>query len=198
MNFDSHTDGIVGLAAALVNIATPGTRQGRPYDPPRGSELVEEITATLGGGDRGRPPPDDAQARALACIGRRLRGVFEQIQRRDIDTAAQTVNALLEELQPVPYLERHDGESWHLHYPSRDQDLVATWAAGFAMALAMVLGSDCADQLGVCSAPRCDRVFVDNSRNRRRRFCSTACQNRVKAAAHRSRLANRTPTSLSP
>jgi predicted RNA-binding Zn ribbon-like protein len=56
-----------------------------------------------------------------------------------------------------------------------------------AVALATVLGSEYGDRLGVCEAPACDRVFVDVSRNGPRRFCSTACQNRVKAAAHRSR-----------
>ncbi|WP_456236959.1 CGNR zinc finger domain-containing protein [Actinomadura physcomitrii] len=32
-----------------------------------------------------------------------------------------------------------------------------------------------------------DRVYVDTSRNGKRRFCSTACQNRVKTAAFRAR-----------
>jgi predicted RNA-binding Zn ribbon-like protein len=32
-----------------------------------------------------------------------------------------------------------------------------------------------------------DRVFVDISRNGTRRFCSTACQNPIKAAAHHAR-----------
>jgi predicted RNA-binding Zn ribbon-like protein len=53
----------------------------------------------------------------------------------------------------------------------------------------MAIGSDFAGRLGVCSAERCDRVYVDTSRNSRRRFCSTACQNRVKAAAFRARHA---------
>jgi predicted RNA-binding Zn ribbon-like protein len=35
--------------------------------------------------------------------------------------------------------------------------------------------------------PECDRVFVDVSRNGTKRFCSTACQNRPKAAAFRAR-----------
>ncbi|MFC6935784.1 CGNR zinc finger domain-containing protein [Actinomadura yumaensis] len=35
--------------------------------------------------------------------------------------------------------------------------------------------------------PHCDRVYVDTSRNGTRRFCSTACQNRVKTAAFRAR-----------
>jgi predicted RNA-binding Zn ribbon-like protein len=43
------------------------------------------------------------------------------------------------------------------------------------------------DRLGVCTAALCDRVYVDNSRSGTRRFCSTSCQNRVKAAAFRAR-----------
>ena len=61
------------------------------------------------------------------------------------------------------------------------------WAAGCATGLAVVLGSEFHDRLGVCTAPRCDRVYVDTSRNGTRRYCSTACQNRVKAAAFRAR-----------
>ena len=44
-----------------------------------------------------------------------------------------------------------------------------------------------AGRLGVCAAERCDRVYVDLSRNGAKRFCSTACQNRAKAAAFRVR-----------
>jgi predicted RNA-binding Zn ribbon-like protein len=50
-----------------------------------------------------------------------------------------------------------------------------------------VLGSEESGRLGVCTAARCDRVYVDISRNATRRFCSTTCQNRVKAAAFRER-----------
>nr|WP_281353576.1 CGNR zinc finger domain-containing protein [Phytoactinopolyspora mesophila] len=56
-----------------------------------------------------------------------------------------------------------------------------------ATGLAVVLGNPVFDRLGICTAPMCDRVFVDTSRNGARRFCSTACQNRVKAAAFRAR-----------
>ncbi len=52
-----------------------------------------------------------------------------------------------------------------------------------------MLGGELYDRLGVCTAPHCDRVYVDTTRNGSRRFCSTACQNRVKAAAFRERHA---------
>ena len=89
-----------------------------------------------------------------------------------------------------PELARHDGEPWHVHFHATGPASVATsWAAGCATGLAIVLGGEHYDRLGVCTAPRCDRVYVDTSRNGSRRFCSTACQNRVKAAAFRERRA---------
>jgi len=51
------------------------------------------------------------------------------------------------------------------------------------------LGGSHSDRLGVCTAPRCDRVYVDTSRNGTRRYCSTSCQNRVKTAVFRARMA---------
>ena len=74
-------------------------------------------------------------------------------------------------------------------FPRRRRSLPNGWAAGCATGLAVVLGGDLYDRLGVCTAPRCDRVYVDTSRNGTRRYCSTSCQNRVKTAAFRARLA---------
>jgi predicted RNA-binding Zn ribbon-like protein len=183
VNFNSHTDAVVAVSAELVNTATPGSRRGRPYPLPADGELTRALTTAL----RARGHMDAIQARKLVAAAGRLRVVFELADRGEIDAAARSVNALLDELRPTPYLERHDGQPWHLHYHARDQDLADGWAASCAIALATVLGSEYADRLGVCSAPGCDRVFVDVSRNGMRRFCSTACQNRVKAAAHRAR-----------
>ena len=51
----------------------------------------------------------------------------------------------------------------------------------------MALGTSDAGRLGVCAAEACDRVYLDGSRNGGRQFCSTRCQSRTKAAAHRAR-----------
>ena len=117
-----------------------------------------------------------------------LRGVFEAVSADAVDDAARQVNALLIRTGARPELERHDGQPWHLHFHAADNSLPDGWAAGCATGLAVVLGSDGCDRLGVCTAPRCDRVYVDISRNGTRRYCSTSCQNRVKTAAFRARL----------
>jgi predicted RNA-binding Zn ribbon-like protein len=47
-----------------------------------------------------------------------------------------------------------------------------------------------------CSDPRCRRVFLDSTKNGRRRWCDMAtCGNRAKAARHRAREPMRTATS---
>ena len=61
------------------------------------------------------------------------------------------------------------------------------WTSICAEALARMLGAGHGDRFGICDAPGCDRVFFDVSKNASRRFCSTRCQNRVKAAAFRRR-----------
>jgi predicted RNA-binding Zn ribbon-like protein len=74
-----------------------------------------------------------------------------------------------------------------LHFHGSGGSTAGDWAASCATGLAIVLGSEFPDRLGVCTASRYDRVYVDVSGNGTRRFCSTACQNRVKTAAFRAR-----------
>ena len=44
-----------------------------------------------------------------------------------------------------------------------------------------------AQPAGVCAEQSCEGLVLDLSRNRSRRFCSTACGNRVAVAAYRAR-----------
>lgn len=189
MNFTSHVDTIITSAVKLVNAVTPGEARGRPFEAPTGADLAEAIREALPlrGRRPGSPAISAADAARLAELAGWLRSVFDSIERGDVDDAAITLNALLTGTGARPQLDRHDGEAWHLHFHGRADTLAQGWAAGCATGLAIVLGTAGYDRLGVCTAPRCDRVYVDVSRNGTRRFCSTACQNRVKAAAFRSR-----------
>jgi len=117
----------------------------------------------------------------------RLREVFVAAAGDDLETAVGVVNDMLEETAARPRLDPAVGGGWTLHFHAWDPGLVVGWGAGIAAGLALAIGSDLAGRLGVCSADPCDRVFVDTSRNSGRRFCSTRCQSRVKAAAHRTR-----------
>jgi predicted RNA-binding Zn ribbon-like protein len=181
VNFNSHTDSVIGLAVRLVNTCTAGERRGRPYTPPEG-EARSAAIAEIGFGRHG-----ERDAAVIAGMAAELRAVFEAVADGDIDAAAHQVNHLLEVTHARPYLNRHDDEPWHLHFHGTGEAVSAGWVAGCATGLAVVLGGEFHDRLGVCTAPHCDRVYVDTSRNGTRRFCSTACQNRVKTAAFRAR-----------
>ena len=180
-------DAVVTVAAELVNALTDGEARGRPYQRPAGPDLPEAAVAALRAARPDTRPVTEAEAAEFAAVARALRAVFEANAAGDPDQAAGHVNELLAGTGARPQLDRHDGEPWHLHFHGRDDSLVTGWAAGCATGLAVVLGSDLHGRLGVCTAPRCDRVFVDTSRNGMRRFCSTTCQNRVKAAAFRAK-----------
>ncbi|HEY2549684.1 MAG TPA: CGNR zinc finger domain-containing protein [Streptosporangiaceae bacterium] len=187
MNFNSHLDAVVTVAVRLVNALTAGQARGRPYQPPQGRALAGAVTASLRAGQPATREVTATEAAEFAAVAGWLRAVFDQMAAGQEDDAARQVNWLLAETGARPQLDRHDGEPWHLHFRGVSDSLVTGWAAGCATGLAVVLGSDLSGRLGVCTAPRCDRVYVDASRNGTRRFCSTACQNRVKAAAFRSR-----------
>ncbi|MDF5757900.1 CGNR zinc finger domain-containing protein [Spongiactinospora sp. TRM90649] len=187
MNFNSHGDRVVAVAVGLVNVLTPGERRGRPYRAPQGAELCEAVTETLRLGVGRHPGVSGEVADELMGVAAELRVVFEAVDAGDVDRAAGHVNGLLALYRARPYLDRHDGEPWHLHFHGPGGSNAVEWGASCATGLAVVLGGELHDRLGICTAPACDRVFVDTSRNGTRRFCSTACQNRVKAAAFRAR-----------
>jgi predicted RNA-binding Zn ribbon-like protein len=187
VNFNSHTDTVVGVAVALVNLLTDGEDRSRKYLPPTGAERAARLNA-LFASVGSRTGVTEAEAEAFAPVAAGLRAVFTAVAAGDVDSAAHRINGMLGDTGAHPVLRRHDGEPWHIHFHSADETSRAKgWAAGCATGLAIVLGGELHDRLGVCTAPHCDRVYVDTSRNGSRRFCSTACQNRVKAAAFRER-----------
>jgi predicted RNA-binding Zn ribbon-like protein len=174
VKFDSYTDRVVGVAAALVNALTPGEHGGRPVrvDPGRAAEVL------------GRPVAG-AEATELTRLAGRLRPVFLAAEDGATDRVAELVNTLLADFRSEPRLSRHDGEPWHLHFTSAVAG--TEWGAACATGLAVVVDGQATGRLGVCRADGCDRVYVDVSRNASRRFCSEACLNRTKVAAFRAR-----------
>jgi len=184
VRFSSHLDTIVAVSVGLVNALTDGEAHGRAYRAPAAGDLPAAVAGVL---RRGPEKVPDGAAEALRGTAAQLRVIFEAVARDDVDAAARQVNSLLATTGARPWLDNHDGEGWHLHFHGSDDSLAIGWAAGCATGLAIVLGTDDRGRLGVCTAPHCDRVYVDTSRNGTRRFCSTSCQNRVKTAAFRSR-----------
>lgn len=187
--FDSHIATLLDVAVALVNEMTDGARRGKAYAAPRETDLPDAVLAALPPGSLSREEVGQGPAEFLARTAGQLRDVFAAVDSGDIDAAATTLNTLLRATGARPQLDRVPGEPWQVHFHGTEDSLAIGWSAGCATALALALGSDLAGRLGICRAPKCDRVYVDASRNAAKQFCSPACQSRVKAAAHRARRA---------
>lgn len=105
----------------------------------------------------------------------------------DRDTVATSVNRIFDETGARPRLVRHDGLDWHLHGLPPGAPIADAIAVDAAMALADLVRIDDLERCSRCADDRCERMFVDLSRNRSRRFCSTTCQSRTNVAAFRRR-----------
>nr|WP_238345175.1 CGNR zinc finger domain-containing protein [Actinopolymorpha cephalotaxi] len=105
----------------------------------------------------------------------------------DPDRQVALVNELLELGASRPFVSRHGGRPPHLHYFPEDPDVVTRVRAQTAAGLAHVVCDAAGHRLGRCDREGCGAVFLDVSRNGRRRFCSLRCANRVRVADHRRR-----------
>ncbi|MER6507267.1 CGNR zinc finger domain-containing protein [Nonomuraea sp. NPDC048881] len=164
-------------------------------------DLVNTSPST--GGDDGLASLAELQAfvesRQISGIGaltardlgqvRMVREAFHRVfTASDVASAVRTLNALLAETRITPRLTEHDGHPLHVHYFATDASLAEHVAADCGVALAHLLVEGEMERLRTCSAPDCDRVFVDESRNRSRVYCdSRTCGNRMHVAAYRAR-----------
>jgi predicted RNA-binding Zn ribbon-like protein len=139
---------------------------------------------------------DSRQVSGITTLGARdlgqVRLVRESLHRiftaPDQATAVRLLNGMLSETRITARLAEHDGHPLHVHYFASDATLAEHLAADGGVALAHLLVEGEYERLRTCSAPDCDRVFVDESRNRSRVYCdSRTCGNRMHVAAYRAR-----------
>jgi predicted RNA-binding Zn ribbon-like protein len=186
--FDSDLVARIEVAVSLVNALATSTAGGRPVPAP---DSIEELRgrAERAFRDAGalRSPLDAKQSHGLERLAGQLREIFVAVHEHREDDASRRLNDLFARSGATPHLHRTGAAPLRLHFHLPDAGFVEGWTAGCAVGLAYALGSGYGDRLGVCAGPDCERVFVDLSRNGSRRFCSTACQNRVKAAHYRAR-----------
>jgi predicted RNA-binding Zn ribbon-like protein len=118
---------------------------------------------------------------------RAVRPRLRELLTAERDDAAVLVNEMLSEAQAVPQLIRHDPLDWHIHAVPTDAPFDIRILVETAMAMIDVIRADEFSRLGVCADNGCQSLVLDLSRNRSRRFCSTACGNRNAVAAYRAR-----------
>ncbi len=103
------------------------------------------------------------------------------------DRAAEIVNSMLAEASAVPRLVRHGDEDWHIHATASESPLATRIIVETAMAMIDLIRADELGRISRCAEEGCDRLVLDLSRNRSKRFCSTTCGNRNAVAAYRAR-----------
>jgi predicted RNA-binding Zn ribbon-like protein len=138
-----------------------------------------------GFGYTGRHDRTRAELDAVRAVRPRLRALLTA----DRDAAVALVNEMLAETLAIPQLVRHDPFDWHIHAIAHDAPLATRIVVETAMAMVDVIRADEMSRLGVCADDGCEDVVLDLSRNRSKRFCSTACGNRNAVAAYRARQA---------
>lgn len=180
MKYDNYADPSVALALDLINEYGTETRTAAG----RGDEPLPDLRAFLRTHHldpttlRGDTEP------AAQRLADRLHTVFTT---DDPAEAVTVVNAVLAEARALPQVSGHDDQDWHLHYHCVDASAIDRLAVVAAMGLATALCTGGIDRLGRCDGMECRDVYVDTSRNNRRRFCGEGCANRAHVAAHRAR-----------
>lgn len=187
MNFSTYNDLAVQMAADLVN-----TRN--PVDDTDTLTTVAELTAFLDAYERdwhtedwhpGKPTGDDLAS--IRSLRDRLRGVFEAA---DEAAAAGILNELLDDAAARPRISVHSANP-HLHFEPQQGGTSEWLTAATAMGLAVILCDFGIERFGSCCSSDCRDVFVDTSKNRSRRHCTTTCGTRENVAAHRRRMRDR-------
>lgn len=184
VQLDSYVDAGVLASIELVNAVAVDDQRATP--PPPADQVLDGLLPVLAIDPPSVAQLDESHVPGFLALAGDLRHVFDDVRRGDVDAAADRLNGLLARHPAHPHLAKEEGE-WRLHHHPVDAELVAMWTAICAEGLARMIGTGHASRLGTCASPGCDRVYVDLSKNGSRRFCSTTCQNRVKAAAFRRR-----------
>lgn len=84
--------------------------------------------------------------------------------------AVDRLNALMM-VHPVhPVLVAHDGQPWHVHL-DESGSVTDRYAAAAVISLFLLVSQLGFERLGICAMASCDRVFIDGSSNKSRRYC---------------------------
>jgi predicted RNA-binding Zn ribbon-like protein len=152
------------LAVRLVNSAVCDAEA----DPLRAEQAFREFVAD-------RPylagPVTRTDLHQLRLLRADLAAVFGCVVEGASAEAVAKLNALMM-VHPVhPVLVTHDGQPWHVHL-SEAGSVPDRYAAACAASLSLLVSQLGAERLGICSIASCDRVFIDGSSNKSRRYCA--------------------------
>ncbi|MGK5556407.1 CGNR zinc finger domain-containing protein [Actinomadura kijaniata] len=188
MIFTHDTEYALGTVVDLINTGPAAA----------GTELLGDLAALRAFVHRNRFSDVGDLTEADLERVRGLRERFHAVFRAgDVPSAVRLINEVVAEVRARPHLTDHDGYDWHVHFFAPGAPMGEHLAADCGMALAYVVSAGELDRLRTCAAPDCERVLVDLSRNRCRRYCdSRTCGNRMHVAAYRARRREAEPKAV--
>lgn len=177
MDYGSYTDASVRLMIELAN----------SYDARLASpEQLPDVVAVREFLQRHRMLGPNSvhqrDVRDLQELRARIRRVFEAA---DEAARIEELNSLLADADVTPWI-KQTSAGREIFFAPPDVPLARRVSCDAGLGLAMMM-TDHAERLKICAATDCANVFVDESRNRSRRWCSDRCSGRVNVAAFRSR-----------
>lgn len=181
VHFDRYVDAGAFVAADLVN---------RLIREPSGTPTAAVLADILAIDPPSVAKLDVDDAPGFVALAHRLDTVFDSLRRGDLDAAATELNALLASHSAHPHLAKENGE-WRMHHHPADAAVLPMWTSICSENLARLIGAGESARIGTCAGSGCERVFLDESKNASRRFCSTTCNNRARSAAYRRRHTRR-------
>ncbi|MDH4116853.1 MAG: CGNR zinc finger domain-containing protein [Acidimicrobiia bacterium] len=132
-----------------------------------------------------------ATVKDLESIRRARPELRRALLAEDEAIAVVALNDLLAAAKPRPQLVHGSDEKWVFGYADPEgtvADRILAEAAGGALEEIRLHG---VRRFNTCGSSTCEDVFVDRTRNRSRRFCSSdVCGNREAQRAHRARRAH--------
>ena len=157
-------------------------------------EAAVVLDAERAGGIRRRAQQQPAGAAAALVDARRVRGALRSLAERGPQServraeGLAEINRVLGRSAGTRRVElRPDGTFIRSFVPVGDAFAGLVIPIVESAADALILGE--LNRVRRCADPRCQRVFFDNTKNGRRRWCDMAtCGNRAKAARHREKL----------
>lgn len=179
---DRHSEDWAGFAVALANTWDVWFENPEKLEDP---VALETFLVAHG------VPPDELVTEEHLVRVRELRHALRAVFQST--SAHEAIHCLAEVLDGVtvrPRVATSDEASNDVsvtYVPIPDASLLERIRVTAGLGTAAALQRWGPDRLRSCDADRCEDVFVDTSRNGRRRYCGVRCQNRVNVAAMRQR-----------
>jgi len=183
VDFSHYSTSAVAMAEDLVKTLNPVDGNDRLDNLDGLHELLARYEDEWHDTDRHPGTPTATDLEEVRELRGQLRHVFEAETAKD---AARILNGILTDVAATPRVSVHSGPP-HLHFEPLEGGLAQWLGAAAAMGLATVLVHHGIERFGICVASDCVDAYVDTSKNRSRRHCSTTCSNREHVAAHRAR-----------